>query len=269
MGILLLLSLCGINCVNQLHKGRGFLMSNLSYRKVRKLLGESIARHEKWMEAEEARAAIKAAEYEKRREEEEARAAIKAAEYEKRREEEEARAAIEAAEYKKKMEEYEKKMEEEKKQSKKEWKKLRSDLGRIGISQGEQVEAMFVNLDKRFNKLGFSFPKESGRTLFRENGRVVVEVDRFLENGTAVMSVEVKAKLRMDYVKFHIERLGKLSQYLKKNNDNRIVLGAVAGGIIPDNVLDYAHRMGLYVLVQSGESITLATAPDGFKHREW
>jgi hypothetical protein len=46
-------------------------------------------------------------------------------------------------------------------------------------------------------------------------------------------------------------------------------VGAVAGAIVPENVLNYAFKRGLYVLVQSGKSIALADRPEGFKVQEW
>ena len=84
------------------------------------------------------------------------------------------------AEYEKRQAEYEK-----------EQKELKRNLGKLGNSYGEQVEAMFVNLGEKFNKLGFSFPKEASGTIkfLGENRRVLVEVDRLLENGDFVMPI--------------------------------------------------------------------------------
>ena len=168
-------------------------------------------------------------------------------------------------------EEYKKVNEEYKKDYEKRMKRLDQDLGRLGISYGDQVEAMFVNLGEKFNELGYHFPKEAeGRIKFRdETGQVLVEVDRFLENGTHMLSVEVKAKLKKDDVDGHIKRLGTLSEYHLKRNDRRKVIGAVAGGIVPKNLLEYAQSKGLYVLVQNGENIEVAGMPEDFHPREW
>jgi len=46
-------------------------------------------------------------------------------------------------------------------------------------------------------------------------------------------------------------------------------MGAVAGGIVPENVLRYAQKKGLYVVEQSGDSVTIADMPQGLKVREW
>ena len=153
----------------------------------------------------------------------------------------------------------------------KRWKRLEQKLGRLGNSYGDQVEAMFVNLGAKFNELGYSFPKEAkGNIRFLdENRKILAEVDHLLENGSVVMPIEVKAKLKQDHVDDHIRRLGIISEYNIKNNDNRKVLGAVAGGAVPQNVLEYAQKKGLYVLVQNGESVEIADMPANFKPKEW
>ena len=160
-------------------------------------------------------------------------------------------------------------------ESKKDWEKrmrrLDRDMGKLGNSYGDQVEAMFVNLGAKFNKLGFDFPKEAKGSIkfLDENTKILAEVDHLLENGSFVLPIEVKARLKLEHVDDHIERLGIISSYNAKHNDSRKVIGAVAGGIVPQNVMTYAHKKGLYVLVQNGESIEIADDPEGFKAQEW
>ena len=153
----------------------------------------------------------------------------------------------------------------------KRWKRLEQDLGRLGNSYGDQVEAMIVNLGAKFNALGYSFPKEAKGSIrfLDEKRKVLAEVDHLLENGSVVMPIEVKAKLKQDHVDDHIRRLGIISGYNIKYNDSRKVLGAVAGGVVPQNVLEYAQKKGLYVLVQNGESVEIADIPANFEPREW
>ena len=153
----------------------------------------------------------------------------------------------------------------------KRWKRLERDLGRLGNSYGDQVEAMFVNLGVKFNAFGYNFPKEAKGSIrfLDENRKVLAEVDHLLENHSVVMPIEVKAMLKQDHVDDHIRRLGIISEYNIKHNDNRKVLGAVAGGVVPQNVLEYAQKRGLYVLVQNGESIEIADMPVNFKPQEW
>ena len=160
---------------------------------------------------------------------------------------------------------------ETKKEHDEAWRKLRQDFERFGISQGEQVEAMFVDLGTKFNEQGFIFPKEAeGRVRFLdENRRVLAEVDKLLENGDVMMAIEVKSKLKKDDVDGHINRLGIISEYNKKHRDSRKVLGAVAGGVVAENVLAYAQSKGLYVLVRNGKSVDVAALPVNFKPKAW
>ena len=45
--------------------------------------------------------------------------------------------------------------------------------------------------------------------------------------------------------------------------------GAVAGAVVDDEAMDFAHENGLYVIVQSGEAVEIVETPEGFKAREW
>ena len=151
------------------------------------------------------------------------------------------------------------------------WQRLREDFGRLGISYGEQVESMFVNLWSKFVLLGYHFEKDGNNAKFidSKNKKILAEVDRLLENGDVVMPVEIKAKLKKDDVDCHINRLKIISKYMSERNDSRVVHGAVAGGTVPDNVLAYALNKGLYVLIQNGNSISLAALPENFEPRVW
>ena len=213
-------------------------MSNISYRKLRKLLQESMVAHNERMADHDKRMA----DHEKRMVDlEKENTAYKEARVEAARLHEEA------------------------------WSKLRQDFERFGISQGEQIEAMFVDLGTKFNSQGFDFPKEAdGRVrFFDENKKTLAEVDKLLENGQVMMAVEVKSKLKQDHVDDHIRRLRIISEYNKKHNDSRKVLGAVAGGIVADNVLAYAQNKGLFVIVQNGNSVDIAKLPDNFVPTMW
>jgi hypothetical protein len=83
------------------------------------------------------------------------------------------------------------------------------------------------------------------------------------------MPVEVKTNLTVEDIDEHLVRIEKIRGYLDKRKDKRKLVGAVAGGIVDENVLKYAFKKGLYVLVPSGKSIALAELPEGFKVREW
>ena len=154
-----------------------------------------------------------------------------------------------------------------------EWRKdFNNDMGGLRNSYGDQVEAMFVRLADKFNsELGFCFPRiaDRGFTFKDKSGNFIAQADRFYENGDSAMVVEVKAKLKTHHVDEHIKRLKKIGDYLKTEGKEKKVIGAVAGGMVPENVIAYAHKKGLYVLTQNGESISIEKRPEGFEERDW
>jgi hypothetical protein len=104
---------------------------------------------------------------------------------------------------------------------------------------------------------------------FRERGNVLAEVDVFLENGQYAMPVEVKTDLTKEDVDEQLYRIARIRQDMDRRGDKRTLVGAIAGGIVPENVLRYAQKKRLHAVVQSGESVTIAETPPAFKAREW
>ena len=148
---------------------------------------------------------------------------------------------------------------------------LSKNLGGIGNSLGDLTEAMFINeLWNKFSDIGIPVTRQSEHMKFGgRNKRVLAEVDLFIENGDCAIAVEIKTKMETEFVKDHLKRIEIVRRYLDERGDRRKLLGAIAGGIVPENVMKYAHKHGLYVVVQNGESVSIADAPKGFKAREW
>ena len=147
---------------------------------------------------------------------------------------------------------------------------LTKNVGGVNNSLGQLTEALFsAELWKKFDKQGYEFTGQTNDYKFIVNKKVVAEADFFLENGKYVMPVEVKTKLSIDNVDAHLKRIEVIRGYLDGKNDNRKIVGAVAGGVVKDDVLQYAQGKGLYVFVQTRDSITIADAPQDFVAREW
>ena len=147
---------------------------------------------------------------------------------------------------------------------------LTKNIGGLGNSLGKFTESMFSNeLWRKFNELGFPFTMQSPHVKFVEDGKVLAEVDFYLQNGNYVMLVEIKTDLSVEDVDEHLERIAKIRKYMDVREDKRKLVGAVAGATVAENVLSYAHRKGLYVIIQTGDSVAVADAPEGFKVREW
>ena len=179
-------------------------------------------------------------------------------------------------EFDRKMEEsrndFDREMKESKIKSEKEFEKLSKILGRLGITLGDFTEAMFsaeAELYKKFNKFGYPFSRQSRRVEFFRDRKKIAESDLILENGDFIMSVEIKTTMTIEHINDHLERLEIIRSYMDERSDARKLVGAVAGGIFPEDIIKYAHRKGLYVVVQSGESVAIAALPSYFKAREW
>jgi len=147
---------------------------------------------------------------------------------------------------------------------------LSKNIGGLGNALGRFTETMFsTELWKKFSELGYNFTRQAPHVKYMQLGRVIAEVDFFLENGEYAMPVEIKTELSIADVNDHLERIGKIRQYMDERGDTRKLVGAVAGGIISDDLFIYAHKRGLFVIKQTGESVAVADAPPGFKPREW
>ena len=147
--------------------------------------------------------------------------------------------------------------------------KMAIEIGGLGNSIGLFMETLFsVNLWDKFTEEGYEF-EQGGKRIFRYKGKTIAEVDFFLENGKYVMAVEVKTSLTEHYVNEHLKKLEKIRAYFNKINDKRVLLGAVAGPSVSNDVIQYAQQNGLYVIVQSGNAVKIADKIEGFSVREW
>jgi hypothetical protein len=149
-------------------------------------------------------------------------------------------------------------------------KELSKNIGGVNKSFGRLMEEMYsARLWDKFAALGYDFTCSCRNKKFMENEQTLAETDIFLENGLYVMPVEVKADLIIEDVDDHLERIETIRKYMDSHGDKRILVGAIAGGIAPENVVKYAQRKGLYVVGWSGDAAAIAKAPPSFKAREW
>ena len=147
---------------------------------------------------------------------------------------------------------------------------LSKNIGGLGNTLEILTEEMFAtDLWKKFCDLGFKFSGQSKQYKFCDDKRVLAEADYYLENGEYVMLVEVQTVLDLEHVNDHLKRIEKVRRYMDARGDRRKIVGAVAGGAVPENVLKYAQKQGFYVIIQSGEIAMIADTPEGFKAREW
>ena len=147
--------------------------------------------------------------------------------------------------------------------------KTNQEVGSLTSRISEIIESMVggSNIVKQFQALNIDIHAHSRDKTFGKRGTDESgQIDVFLENGDLVVLIEVKTRLTDDDVREHIERMQKYRLY---GNDKRRIIGAVAGGVVSDEVAKFAHRKGMYVIVQSGEAVEIISAPEGFKAKEW
>jgi hypothetical protein len=136
---------------------------------------------------------------------------------------------------------------------------------------GEIAEHLVApGIAKRFNELGFKFDSiaPGGEKIMGENDKIKAQVDLVLRNSDYIAAIEVKVKPKIEDVQKHIKRLEILREHWDKRNDKRKLIGGIAGAIFPQNVKTEALDAGLYVLVQSGDTMKMELCDD-FVPREF
>ncbi|GAB6391097.1 MAG: hypothetical protein MdMp014T_0470 [Treponematales bacterium] len=147
---------------------------------------------------------------------------------------------------------------------------LSKNIGGVNNTLGKLTEEMVAaKVLKLFQNLGYEVGKAGRNIRFYKGSKRLAEIDIFLENGEVVVAVEVKTSLTVRDVNVHKERICSIRGYMDERGDKRKIIGAAAGGVVPDDVREYAQQQGFYVLVQSGESICLAETAPGFEVKQW
>ena len=179
----------------------------------------------------------------------------------------------EMKEFEKKMKERAEQREQERKEFEREMKESAAEfnkkLGKYINLFGEFTEyTMAPYLCDKFIELGFTFHQANRDVCIKDKtNNIYLEIDVMLENGDVAMLVEIKTKLTVERINYHIERLEKMRKYADIRGDKRTFLGAVAGVIVTDEVRKYALDQGFYLIEPAGQSLNI-TQPNG-KPKEW
>jgi hypothetical protein len=150
-------------------------------------------------------------------------------------------------------------------------KKTTRQMGDLHNRFGEIAEHLVApGIRKRFNELGYHFGSMApgGYRIFDKDGKIKTEVDILLENDEAIIAVEVKVKPAAKDVEHHIVRLKILREYRNRRNDERKIMGAIAGAIFGSEEKKATLEAGLYVIEQSGDTMKI-DIPDGFVPGKW
>jgi hypothetical protein len=142
-------------------------------------------------------------------------------------------------------------------------------LGSLTNLFGDVTEAMVApQICEKFEEFGLVFPRANPNVRINDRvNKISFEIDIMLENGDKAMLVEVKTKLTIDRINYHINRIEKMRNYANLHGDKRTFLGAVAGIVVTDEVKDYALNQGFYFIEYAGENFYI-TPPNG-KPKEW
>jgi hypothetical protein len=189
----------------------------------------------------------------------------------KRREEWERELAEVRKEWKREMAESRKEWERELAESQRIVKSVSRQMGDLHNRFGELAEHLVApGILKRFNERGYHFGGIIAERVqvMDSSGRLLTEIDLLLENGQYSMAVEVKSRPREKDAEHHVKRLEILREHKNRQNDRRKIHGAIAGAVFPREAMAAALEAGLYVIVQSGDTMKL-DIPEGFQPREW
>jgi ATPase subunit of ABC transporter with duplicated ATPase domains len=249
-------------------------MSPALRRRIKNRIGRGLTFDKVWATIEknavEAREQIKKAEEQRQKEAEEDRERIRKADEQRRKDAEESKERMNKLE--RMIEKSHEEAEQRKKEADERQKRLDKQMGGLHNSFGELAEHLVApGIEERFNQLGYHFQKIATRgcKMKDDYGKRLAEIDILMENGETLLAVEVKAKPIIQDIKEHIERLEVVCDFRLKNNEKRKkILGAIAGAIFEDNVRKAAREAGLFVLVQSGDTMKM-DLPEGFVPREW
>ncbi|MDR1256239.1 MAG: hypothetical protein LBJ86_00645 [Spirochaetaceae bacterium] len=151
-------------------------------------------------------------------------------------------------------------------------KRVTKNVGGLNNSMGSLVETLIgAGICERFKdlKLERVFRQVP---IYDENNRLLTDIDILLSNTIKGMGVEIKKELnKIEDVDMHLKRMELIRKHppAEIQINNKELLGAMAGGMVDPDVMNYAHSHGLYVLELSGESVRLAPLPEGFTPRVW
>ena len=148
-------------------------------------------------------------------------------------------------------------------------KEVTRQIGNLGGRLGQFVEEMVRPAAVRlFQERGLDVHQViKNLTAYDDNGRFRSEIDLLVINNQTAIAIECKSHLSVDDVNEHIERMGMFKDCYPQYAEF-ILLGAVAGMVIPEDVARYAYRQGLYVLAQSGETVQIRN-DDRFEPQMW
>ncbi|MEW6219754.1 MAG: DUF3782 domain-containing protein [Thermodesulfobacteriota bacterium] len=135
-------------------------------------------------------------------------------------------------------------------------KEVSAAIGRLGNRLGDFVEEMVRPAVVRlFRERGIEVHQVI-RGVSVDRGGETMEIDLLVVNDQEAVAVECKSTLSVDDVTEHLDRLSRFKRLAPQWASLKL-MGAVAAMVLPDEVARHAHRQGLFVLAQSGETVII------------
>ncbi|MDR1375930.1 MAG: hypothetical protein LBJ22_00345 [Synergistaceae bacterium] len=150
--------------------------------------------------------------------------------------------------------------------------KLSKNIGGLNNSFGALIENLIsARLWEKFASYPYNLQRAYQRVkLYSDDNRVLTDIDILLSDGAYAMAVEVKEKLdRRDDVEHHVKRMELIKKYPPAEVKGKLLLGAMAGGEVDPDIVNFAYSNGFFVLELAGEAVRLVPPPSGFIPREW
>jgi hypothetical protein len=144
---------------------------------------------------------------------------------------------------------------------------VNKQIGDLGGKWGRFVENMVAPAcETLFLKKGIPVHQVAQR-LKRHSAEKTLEIDILVTNEAHVLVVEVKSTLGVTDVKEFVEDLSQFRLFFPEYAQKDLY-GAVAGIEIEKGAAKFAYRQGLFVLAQSGETVTILNN-DNFQPKCW
>ena len=109
--------------------------------------------------------------------------------------------------------------------------------------------------------------QQSRQNVRREQGDLYFSVNLLLSNDSQIVAVSVEKTVKIDYIDDLIQKLAHFRS-LFPEYQHKELYGAIAGIAIEAGADEYAYRQGLFVLAQSGETVTVLNG-EQFQPHNW
>ena len=161
-------------------------------------------------------------------------------------------------------------------------KQTNKKIGDLGNRIGDIIEHMLgKRIIEKFQALGYGVTHPVRRNCSFVNTKLGIEgeFDLTLVDSDIIILIEVKTSLETSDIRKHIEKIEEYRRHIVSVGfvqpplthllPSTRFIGAVAGAVVDDEAMKFAHSHGLYTIVQSGEAVDIVPVPEGFKAREW